>query len=117
MKVRSLTNTRNSDTPMISSGVTNENSMRKFAEVAVRLRHRSSPMAKATPRGTEISMVSEASFRLWARAERSAGSCQTERLGSPQYQRIEKPCHALLDLPELKENSTAMATGASDHTM
>ena len=33
------------------------------------------------------------------------------------YQRSENPCSDDRDRPELNENSTAMATGASDHTM
>src|SRR5258708_9078684 len=43
-----------------------------------------------------------------------AGSCKTELIGSAKYQRQEKPCHALCDLPLLNENSTAIAIGTND---
>ena len=43
-------------------------------------------------------------------------SCHTDRTGSPQYQRIEKPCHIVRDRPSLNEKSTAMSTGSSDHS-
>src|SRR5215472_6029090 len=44
----------------------------------------------------------------------SAGSCRTELIGSEKYQRQEKPCQTLCDLPLLNENSTASAIGTSD---
>jgi hypothetical protein len=58
--------------------------------------------------------VSAASLRLWNSEFRSAGSCQTERVGSSQYQRSEKPCQALRERPSLNEKATAMATGRID---
>src|SRR5437867_10704843 len=99
---------------MISSGVTNEKSIRKFAPVAFRPFHLSRPIANATPKGTEISIVSVASLRLWDRAVRRLGSRSTERSGSPVYQRSENPCHVLRERPESKLNRTASATGARD---
>ena len=53
---------------------------------------------------------------MWNSAVCRVSSCHTERSGSPQYQRIEKPCHAVRDRPALNENSTAISTGTSDHT-
>ena len=64
--------------------------------------------------GTEMSIVSVASFRLCDRAPRSVGSWNTE-FGSPQYQRKERPWKALRERPELNEKSTAITTGSSDH--
>ena len=40
--------------------------------------------------------------------------CATELTGSVKYQRQEKPCQTLCDLPLLNENSTASAIGTSD---
>ena len=73
-------------------------------------------MANSTPSGTVISVVSTPSLSVWTTAVCRLASCQTERTGSPQYQRIEKPCQTVRDLPLLNENSTAMATGSSDHS-
>src|SRR6201990_2168539 len=46
----------------------------------------------------------------------SCGLCSTELVWSVTYQRQEKPCQALWDLPLLKENSTAITIGTSDQT-
>ena len=51
---------------------------------------------------------------VWTTASRSAGLWKTELIGSPQYQRVEKPCHTLWDFPLLKEKSTAMPMGTMD---
>src|SRR5262249_51050557 len=76
---------------------------------------RSRPSANATPSGTAIAVVRTPSSRVWPRAPCSVGSCHTDRFGSPQYQRNEKPCQVVRDLPALKENRIATATGSSDH--
>src|SRR5207245_5114732 len=51
---------------------------------------------------------------VWMTAACRFGSCSTEFTGSAKYQRQEKPCQTLCDLPLLNENSTASATGTSD---
>src|SRR6266568_9419224 len=51
---------------------------------------------------------------VWTTAACRFGSCRTEFTGSAKYQRQEKPCQTLCDLPLLNENSTASATGTSD---
>jgi hypothetical protein len=56
------------------------------------------------------------SFNVCSSAVCRLASCQTDRVGSPQYQRNENPCQLVRDLPSLKENITAMSTGSSDHT-
>src|SRR5206468_2290352 len=99
---------------MMISGVTKENSITKFDVPEPRLRHRLIPTANSTPIGTATSIVSVASLRLCRSAVRMVGSCATDSSGSPQYHRNEKPCQVLLLRPELKENSTARATGTSD---
>src|SRR6185295_11649310 len=53
---------------------------------------------------------------VWTTAACRFGSCRTELTGSAKYQRQEKPCQTLCDLPLLNENSTASATGTSDQT-
>src|SRR5260370_42188188 len=53
---------------------------------------------------------------VWTTAACRFGSCRTEFTGSAKYQRQEKPCQTLCDLPLLNENSTASATGTSDQT-
>src|SRR2546429_3213590 len=53
---------------------------------------------------------------VWTTAACRLGSCRTEFTGSAKYQRQEKPCQTLCDLPLLNENSTASATGTSDQT-
>ena len=80
----------------------------------VRVRHLLMPMAKATPRGTAMIVVRTDSRMVWSTAPRRAGLWKTELIGSPQYQRVENPCHALWDFPLLNENSTAMAMGTID---
>ena len=61
-------------------------------------------------------MVNNASRTLCAKANRSDWSYRTDSAaaGSPTYQRVENPCHVLLDRPELNENRTAIATGMID---
>src|SRR6516162_10823797 len=53
---------------------------------------------------------------VWTTVACRFGSCSTEFTGSAKYQRHEKPCQTLCDLPLLNENSTASATGTSDQT-
>ena len=55
--MNSVLKTKNNATPKISSGMTNEKTMTKFDAVAGRVRHRSTPIANATPSGTAISVV------------------------------------------------------------
>src|SRR5712691_4383428 len=116
MNLKALMNIRNSDTARISSGVTNEKSMRKFDAADVRVRHRWRASANATASGTDIKTVREASFKLCTTAWRSAGSCSTELFGSETYHFVEKPCHCEIDRPLLNENKTAVATGMRDHS-
>ena len=112
---RRFENSRNSETPRMISGITNEKSMKKFAPAAGRPRHRSIPIANAVPSGTAISIVISESRNVWNIADRSAGSCQTESNASWYHHRREKPCHALRDLPALKEKTMAIRTGRIDH--
>ncbi len=108
-------NRRNSDTAKISSGVTNANSIRKLALPDPRPRQWWSDKAKATPSGTVISAVSDASFRLCTIACWRLGSFNTDPSGSQVYQRSEKPVHWVIERELLNENSTASATGIKDH--
>src|SRR5262245_21793525 len=102
---------------MTIAGVASGSSIRPFAAVEVRERHRVRPSASATPSGVAISTVKAASRRLFVSASRRLGSCQTEPIGSCQYQRNEKPCQAVRDRPELNDNWTAMTTGIRVHKM
>jgi hypothetical protein len=74
-------------------------------------------MANSTPSGVAMSMSNPASSRLCARAWVYWGSWKIDWLGSPHHQRVEKPCQTLRDLPALKLNRMAMATGTSAHAM
>ena len=96
--------------------MTNEKIITKLNVDAVGPRQRSTPIANATPSGTAMSVVSADSRRVWITALCSVGSCSTECRGSVRYQRSEKPCQVLCDLPSLKENRTASPMGSSDHT-
>ena len=95
--------------------MTNETSMSTLAPDGNRPRHRSTPMANRTPSGTVMSVAMTPSFSVWISAVCRFASCQTDRVASPQYQRNEKPCQCVRDLPSLKENITAIITGSSDH--
>src|SRR5690348_5272268 len=112
-------NTRNIEMPMMISGITNENSMRKFAPVGGVPRQRSMPMAKVTPSGTARIMVSSDSRRLWINAACSSGFTNRDPAGAiegwPNHHCRENPCHTLFDRPELKEKAIAIATGRIDH--
>jgi hypothetical protein len=110
----SLVKRRNSETPRMISGTTNENSMVKFAPAAGRPRQRSIPRANSVPSGTAITTVSSESLNVWNIAVRSAGSVHSESKSSWYHQRIENPCHVLLDRPELNEKTTAITTGMID---
>ena len=91
-------NSRNSETPRMISGITNEKSMKKFAPAAGRPRHRSIPIANAAQRhGDQHRDQREPG--VWNIADRSAGSCQTESNASWYHHRREKPCHALRTCP------------------
>src|SRR5580658_7068035 len=114
-KVNSWVKTNMSATANNSSGTTNEKIITKLSPDAVRVRQRSIPMAKPTPIGTVMTVVSTESLSVWMTAWCNCGSCQTELTGSVTYQRQLKPCHALCDLPLLKEKSTAMPIGRIDH--
>ena len=102
---------RKRPTPIAISGVMNEKSIVKFAEPAPRPRQRSSAIANATPSGTAIRTTRIESLKLWASADRSSGSWNTE-FTSWVYQRlIENPCHVVCAFPALNENMTAITTG------
>src|ERR1700761_9817130 len=103
-------------TPKISSGITNDSSITKLKVLGSGPRQRLMPMAKATPSGTAITVVSTDSRTVWMTAACSCGLCSTELVWSVKYQRQEKPCQALWDLPLFKENSTAITIGTSDQT-
>jgi hypothetical protein len=98
------------------SGITKVMRARKFAPDGIRPRQRSRARANSTPIGTVIAVVSTASSRVWVSALRRDSSFSTEPVGSQVYQRSEKPCHAPRERPALKEKSTVMATGTSDHS-
>ena len=74
------------------------------------------PIANSTPSGTVITVAITPSFRVCSSAVCRLASCHTDRVGSPQYQRNEKPCQLVRDRPSLNENITAISTGSSDHT-
>ena len=50
-------------------------------------------------------------------ADSRSGRGNSELVGSPQYQRNEKPCQVLRERPTLNENWMAISTGTSDQTM
>src|SRR3984893_3724403 len=112
--VNSTVNTKNIATPKISSGMTNERIITKLKVDEVGLRQRLMPSANATPSGTAMMVVSTDSRTVWMTAACSCGLCRAELTGSLKYQRQEKPCQVLCDLPWLNENSTAMTIGTSD---
>ena len=109
-----LSKTRKSIVPMTISGVAKGINIKRLDARAVRPRQRARPRASATPSGVAMSMVKKASQRLLTSASRSDGSCQSERSGSSNHQRNEKPCQVLRDRPELKANWMAISTGTSD---
>src|SRR6201986_1835653 len=115
-EVNSTVNTKNMATPKISSGMTNDSSMTKLNVLGSGPRQRLMPIANATPSGTAITVVRTDSRTVWITAACSCGLCSTELVWSVTYQRQEKPCQALWDLPLLKENSTAITIGTSDQT-
>src|SRR2546422_9522395 len=104
--------------PMMISGITNENSIRKLAPAGTGPRQRSRPMANATPRGTAMIIVLNDSFRLWIRAACNSGDTNSDPWGSligcPHHHCMENPCHTAFDRPELKAIPMAMATGRID---
>src|SRR6202046_2829267 len=112
--VNSSVNTKNIATPKISSGMTKDRIIRKLNVEGMGPRQRLMPSANATPSGTAITVVSTDSRTVWIIAACSCGLCRTELTGSVKYQRQEKPCQTLCDLPLLNENSTAMPIGTSD---
>ena len=108
--------TNSSATASSTSGMTNDTSISMLAPDGSRPRQRSMPIANITPSGTVISVAMTPSFSVCNSAWCSVASCHTDRVGSPQYQRNEKPCHVVRDLPSLNENITAISTGSSDQT-
>ncbi len=116
-KVNSWVKTNIRATASRSSGTTNEKIITKLRPEEVRVLQRSIPIAKPTPIGTVMTVVNNDSLSVWITAWWSCGSCHTELMGSVTYQRHEKPCHALCDLPLLNENSTAIPIGRIDHAM
>ena len=115
-KVNRSVKTSRSATPMTISGVTSGKSMRKFELPDPRPCQRAKPIARSTPIGVAMTTSATASLRLWTSASRRVGSCQTESTGSPQYQRVEKPCQVVRERVALKENCTAISTGTIDQT-
>ena len=61
-----------------------------------------------------ITVATSPSTRVCSSAVCMDASFHTDRSGSPQYHRIEKPCQVVRDLPSLNEKITAMSTGSSD---
>src|SRR5262249_376532 len=107
------------DIPMMISGITKENSMRKLAPAGAGPRHRDMPIAKATPIGTAMNMVRNDRRRLWISAACSSGLTNSAPVGSdlgcPHHPWVEKPGHTEFDRPALTEIPMAMSTGSSDH--
>ncbi len=95
--------TNSSATASSTSGSTNDSSIRKFAPLGSLPRQRSMPIANSVPSGTVISVAIKPSFRVCSSAVCSASLCHTESVWSPQYQRVEKPCQVVRDLPLLNE--------------
>ena len=110
-------NTKNSASPRMISGITNERSITKFAPVATLPRHRSIPNAKATPIGTAITIVLSESFRLWITAEWSSGSCRRESDGSVHHHWRLNRWTELLERLALNDTAIAITNGSSDQTM
>ena len=98
------------------SGITKVISARKFAPDGRRPRQRSRARANSTPIGTAIAVVRTASSTVWVRAVRIDSSLSTEPVGSQVYQRRLNPCQTPRERPELKENSTVIATGTRAHS-
>src|ERR687888_1186844 len=104
--------------PMMISGITNENSMRKLAPAGAGPRQRDMPIAKATPIGTAMNMVRNDRRRLWISAACSSGLMNSAPVGSdlgcPHHHWVENPCQTAFDRPALNEIPMAMSTGSSD---
>src|SRR5690348_6337589 len=109
------------DIPMMISGITKENSMRKLAPAGAGPRQRDMPIAKATPIGTATNMVRNDRRRLWISAACSSGLTNSAPVGSdlgcPHHHWVENPCHTAFDRPALNEIPMAMSTGSSDHAI
>src|SRR5215469_13830637 len=107
------------DIPMMISGITKENSMRKLAPAGAGPRQRDMPIAKATPIGTATNMVRNDRRRLWISAACSSGLTNSAPVGSdlgcPHHHWVENPCQTEFDRPALNEIPMAMSTGSSDH--
>src|SRR5215469_8687151 len=106
------------DIPMMISGITKENSMRKFAPAGAGPRQRNMPIAKATPIGTAMNMVRNDRRRLWISAACSSGLTNSAPDGSnrgcPHHHCMENPCQIEFDRPALNEMAIAMSTGTRD---
>src|SRR5215510_5196785 len=106
------------DIPMMISGITNENSMRKLAPAGAGPRQRDMPIANATPSGTARNMVMNDKRRLWSSAARSSGLTNSapdgSNLGCPHHHWMENPCQIEFDRPELNAIAMAMSIGSSD---
>ena len=111
-------NTKNIEIPMMISGITNENSMMKLAPAGAGPRHRSMPMANATPSGTAMNIVKSDRRRLWKSADRSSGLTNRapdgSKAGWPHHHCSENPRHSAFDRPLLNEIPMAMSTGNKD---
>src|SRR5215471_9350571 len=107
------------DIPMMISGITKENNMRKLAPAGAGPRQRDMPIANATPSGTAMNMVRNDRRRLWISAARSSGLTNSapdgSNFGCPHHHWNENPCQTAFDRPALNEIAMAMSTGTSDH--
>src|SRR5262245_35471525 len=105
--------------PMMISGITKENSIRKLAPAGAGPRQRNMPMANATPSGTAMNMVRNDRRRLWTSAVRNSGLTNSapdgSYLGCPHHHWMENPCHIEFDRPALNEIPMEISTGSSDH--
>src|ERR1700751_2389072 len=109
------------DIPMMISGITKENSMRKLAPAGAGPRQREMPIAKATPIGTAMNMVRNDRRRLWISAAWSSGLTNSapvgSNLGCPHHHWVENPVQTEFDRPALNEIPMAMRTGSRGHAM
>ena len=117
MNVKMCVKTRNSATPITISGVTSGNSIRKFdgpraapapARQAERQQH---PQRDGDQdvRGGQLEALVEGVPKLRV--------VEDGVVGSPQYQRVEKPAQTVRDRLSLNENWIAMSTGMIDQAM
>src|SRR5262245_4455670 len=93
-------------TPVTISGVTSGISITRPAKLPNRLRERTSPSARVTPRVTEPTMATAATRRL-SPSEPISGSLSRKA----RYQRRLKPLNTVSERWELNENSATTTIG------